>query len=58
MKKFTVNVHYDAIATVTVLAETEDEALEFAEHEAEVLDAADFDFNSVTGTCVTDVEDI
>ena len=25
MKKFTVNVHYDAIATVTVLAETEDE---------------------------------
>ena len=38
--------------------ETEDEALEFAEHEAEVLDADDFDFNSVTGTCVTDVEDI
>ena len=57
MKKFTVNVHYDAIATVTVLAETEDEALERAEHEAEALDANDFDFNSVSGVCVTDVED-
>ena len=50
MKKFTVNVHYDAIATVTVLAETEEEALERAEHEAEALDSDDFDFNSVTGS--------
>lgn len=56
-KKFTVNVHYDAIATVTVEAVDEDEALQLAEEEAESLDASDFDFNDVTGSCVTNVED-
>lgn len=56
-KKFTVNVHYDAIATVTVEAVDEDEALQLAEEEAETLDASDFDFNDVTGSCVTNVED-
>lgn len=57
MKKFTVNVHYDAIATVTVEAVDEDEALQLAEKEAETLDASDFDFADVTGSCVTNVED-
>lgn len=56
-KKYTVNVHYDAIATVTVEAADEDEALRLAEEEAETLDASDFDFNDVTGSCVTNVED-
>ena len=56
-KKYTVNVHYDAIATVTVEAADEDEALQLAEEEAEMLDASDFDFNDVTGSCVTNVED-
>lgn len=56
-KKYTVNVHYDAIATVTVEAVDEDEALQLAEEEAESLDASDFDFNDVTGSCVTNVED-
>ena len=56
-KKYTVNVHFDAIATVTVEAKDEDEALRLAEEEAESLDANDFDFNDITGSCVTNVED-
>lgn len=56
-KKYTVNVHFDAIATVTVEAKDEDEALRLAEEEAEMLDATDFDFNDITGSCVTNVED-
>lgn len=56
-KKYTVNVHFDAIATVTVEAKDEDEALRLAEEEAETVDATDFDFNDITGSCVTNVED-
>jgi hypothetical protein len=56
-KKYTVNVHFDAIATVTVEAKDEDEALRLAEEEAEMVDATDFDFNDITGSCVTNVED-
>lgn len=56
-KKYTVNVHFDAIATVTVEAADEDEALMLAEQEAESVDASDFDFNDITGSCVTNVED-
>lgn len=56
-KKYTVNVHFDAIATVTVEAKDEDEALRLAEEKAEMLDASDFDFSDITDSCVTDVED-
>ncbi len=57
MKRYTVNVHYDAIVTVEVDAESEEKALELAPIKAESIsleDAEVVDINS----CVTNEEDI
>lgn len=56
-KKYTVNVHYDAVVTVDVIAESEEEALQKAPLEAESIsleDAEIFDINC----CVTNIEEI
>ena len=57
VRRYTVNVHYDAVATVVVEASSEEEALELAEAEADGVDAQDMDFG-LTESCVTDVEDL
>ena len=57
MKRYTVNVHYDAVVTVEVEAESEDEALELAPQKAEEIsleEAEVVDINS----CITNEEDI
>lgn len=58
MKKFTVNVHYDAVGTVTVNAESEEEALELANAKTELLETNEFDLVDRTGSCVTDIAEI
>ncbi len=57
MKSYTVNVHYDAVVTVVVEAESEEKALELAPIKAETIsleDAEVVDINS----CITNEEDI
>lgn len=56
-KKYIVNVHYDAVLTVEVVAASEDEALELAEQAAEGLSLEDADVVGVQ-SCVTNVEEI
>lgn len=40
-RKYTVNVHYDAVVTVDVIAESEVEALDLAPIEAECISLED-----------------
>lgn len=57
MKRYTVNVHYDAVVTVVVEAEDEEQALDLAPTAAESIsleDAEVVDINS----CVTDIDEI
>lgn len=56
-KKYTVNVHCDAVLTVEVVAASEDEALGLAEQAAEGLSLEDADVVGVQ-SCVTNVEEI
>ena len=56
MKRYTVNVHYDAVVTVVVEAEDEEQALDLAPTAAESIsleDAEVVDINS----CVTEIEE-
>ena len=57
MKRYTVNVHYDAVVTVVVYAESEEQALRLAPDAAETisLDTADIDD---INCCVTDEEEL
>ena len=52
MKKYTVNVHYDMVATVEVEARNEDEAEELAEELADDLDSSKLDCVN-TECCIT-----
>lgn len=51
-KKYTVNVHYDAVLTAEVEAESEDEALELAERQTESISLEDAEVVGVN-SCVT-----
>lgn len=57
MKRYTVNVHYDAVVTVVVYAESKEQALRLAPGAAETisLDTADIDD---INCCVTDEEEV
>lgn len=57
MKKYIVNVHYDAVVTVEVEAESEEKALELAPIKAESISLEDADVVDIN-SCVTDIEDI
>lgn len=56
-QRYTVNVHYDAVVTVDVIANSEEEAVQKALYKAEDIsleDAEVFDINC----CVTNIEDL
>lgn len=53
IKRYTVNVHYDAVVTVAVEAESEEQAIKFAREDA---DEQEFDFVSYSDACVVDIE--
>lgn len=56
-KKYTVNVHYDAVLTAEVVAESEEEALESAERAIETMSLEDAEVVGVQ-SCVTHIEEI
>lgn len=56
-KKYTVNVHYDAVLTTEVVAESEEEALDLAEQATETMPLEDADVVGVQ-SCVTWEEEI
>lgn len=55
-KKFTVNVHYDYYASVDVMAESANEALEKAKKIADELPMEKLEYCDYTDACVTNVE--
>lgn len=57
MKRYTVNVHYDAVVTVQVNAESEEEALELAPIEAETISLEEASIADID-PCIIDVEEI
>lgn len=54
-KKYTVNVHYDAVVTVDVIAESEDEALDLGPTKAESVSLEDAEVVNIN-CCVTNEE--
>ena len=48
MAKFTVNVHYDYVATVEVEADNEEQALELAKDVADELSTQELDYVDCT----------
>ena len=52
-KRYTINVHYDAMVSVVVEAENEEQAIQFAKEEAE---EQEFDYVTYSDACVVDVE--
>lgn len=56
-KKFTVNVHYDAVVTVEVNADSEEKALEMAPFAAESISLEDAEVVDIN-CCVTNIEEI
>ena len=57
MKRYTVNIHYDAIVTVVVDAPTEEAALQLAPYKAEDISLETADRSDIN-CCITDVEEI
>lgn len=57
MKRYTVNVHYDAVVTVEVEAESEEQALKLAPGAAEDISLETADVVDIN-CCVTDEEEI
>ena len=53
---YTVNVHYDAVYTTNVKANSEEEAIEIANSMAENANNNEFELVSNTDTCITNVE--
>ena len=52
-KRYTINVHYDAMVSVVVEAENEEQAIQFAKEESE---EQEFDYVTYSDACVVDVE--
>lgn len=57
MKRYTVNVHFDAVISVVVEAESEEQALDLAPYEAENISLETADVVAIN-CCVTNEEDI
>lgn len=56
-KKFTVNIHYDAVVTVEVIADSEEKALEMAPFAAESISLEEAEVVDIN-CCVTNIEEI
>lgn len=57
MKRYTVNVHYDAVVTVEVEADSEEKALKLAPIAAEDISLETADIGDIE-CCITDEEEI
>lgn len=58
-QKYFVNVHYDVVVPVEVIADNESDALEYAENKAEEYNVLEYgEVTDIIGSCVTDIEDI
>lgn len=57
MKRYTINVHYNAVVTVIVDAPSEEAALQLAPYKAEGISLETADIVDIN-CCVTDEEDI
>lgn len=57
MKRYTINVHYDAIVPVVVYAESEEQALRLAPGAAETISLDTTDIGDIN-CCITDTEEI
>lgn len=57
MKRYTINVHYDAIVPVVVYAESEEQALRLAPGAAETISLDTADIGDIN-CCITDTEEI
>ena len=57
MNKYCINIHYDTVISVEVMAESEDEALELAEEKAEMMSLEGADVVGIQ-KCVTFEEEI
>lgn len=57
MKRYTINVHYDAVVTVQVEAPSEELALQLAPYKAEGVSLETADIAEIS-CCVTDEEEI
>lgn len=57
MKRYTINVHYDAVVTVEVVAPSEELALQLAPYKAEDISLETAEIGDIN-CCVTDVEDL
>lgn len=55
-KKYTINVHYDYYASVEVIAESENDALDKAKQIADELPIEELEYCDYTDACVTNVE--
>lgn len=57
MKRYTINVHYDAIVPVVVYADSEEQALKLAPGAAETISLDTADIGDIN-CCITDTEEI
>lgn len=57
MKKYAVNVHYDAVISVEVIAENEEQALELAKQKGESIPLNEADVAGVNA-CITDEQEL
>lgn len=56
-KRYTINVHYTMTHTTEVEAESEEEAIRLAEEKLADEDCSSDDFDGISDSCVTEVED-
>ena len=54
MAKFTVNVHYDYVATVEVEADNEEQALELAKTVADNVPQDELEYVDFTDACIVE----
>ena len=54
MAKYTVNVHYDYVATVEVEAENEEQALELAKQAADNVPQDELEYVDFTDACIVE----
>lgn len=57
MKKYYVNVHYDVVIPMQVVAVSEDDAIKTAIMESENVSLDNAEVTDITG-CITDIEEI
>ena len=57
LKTYTVNVHYDYVATVNVRASSEEDALILAKKKANDLPECELEYVDFTDACIINIEE-